>query len=86
MILQCNECGKFIITDFIKHLENCGIGRNISCPKTPEQNGVSEREPRHIVFDENTLPFEPSNQTQTNIDAPPPLAIFVQFFLKIAGT
>ncbi|KAH0678941.1 hypothetical protein KY284_020026 [Solanum tuberosum] len=54
-VLSSNRCinydggGEFIKTDFIKHLEDCGIVRHISCPKTPEQNGVSKRKHRHIV-------------------------------------
>ncbi|KAH0767910.1 hypothetical protein KY285_003781 [Solanum tuberosum] len=48
-IFQCDGGGEFIQTDFIKHLEDCGIVRHISCPNTPEQNGVAQRKHRHIV-------------------------------------
>ncbi|KAH0764298.1 hypothetical protein KY285_000169 [Solanum tuberosum] len=47
--LKFDGGGEFIQTDFIKHLEDCGIVRHISCPNTPEQNGVAERKHRHIV-------------------------------------
>lgn len=34
--------GKFTKTDFIKHFQTCGILHQLSCPGTPEQNGVVE--------------------------------------------
>jgi len=40
-IIQCDGGGKFIKTDFLNHLEDCGIMRDISCPNTPKQNGAS---------------------------------------------
>jgi len=48
-IFQYDGGGEFIKTYFIKHLEDCGIVRHISCHNTPEQNGVSERKHSHIV-------------------------------------
>ena len=48
-IFQCDGGGEFIQTDFIKHLEDHDIERYISCPDTPEQNGVVEIKHRHIV-------------------------------------
>lgn len=32
-----------------KHLLECGIEHMISCPYTPEQNGIAERKQRHII-------------------------------------
>ena len=54
-IFQCDGGGEFIQTDFIKHLEEHGIVRCISCPNTPEQNGVAQRKHRHIVLTVLTL-------------------------------
>ena len=48
-IFQCDGGGEFIQADFIKHLEDCGIVRHISCPNTPEQIGVLERKHMHNV-------------------------------------
>ncbi|KAH0644484.1 hypothetical protein KY284_032368 [Solanum tuberosum] len=53
--LKCDGDGEFIQTDFIKHLEDCGIVRHISCPNSPEQNEVAERKHRHIVETSLTL-------------------------------
>ena len=38
---------------------------------------------KHVVFDENTLPYVFLNQSQTNIDVSPHLATFVESFSKI---
>lgn len=56
-IFQCDGGGEFINNEFIKHLENCGIIRQLSCPNTPEQNRISERKHRHIVETGLTLLF-----------------------------
>ncbi|GKV09714.1 hypothetical protein SLEP1_g21171 [Rubroshorea leprosula] len=44
---------------FTNHLAECGIKQQVSCPGTPEQNGVAERKHRHIV---ETVP-PPSSST-----------------------
>ncbi|GKV50011.1 hypothetical protein SLEP1_g56730 [Rubroshorea leprosula] len=36
-------------TVFLNHLAECGIQQQVSCPGTPEQNGVAERKHRHIT-------------------------------------
>ncbi|GKV28213.1 hypothetical protein SLEP1_g37295 [Rubroshorea leprosula] len=48
-IFQCDGGGEFSNSAFIKHLEDCGIKQQVSCPGTPEQNGVAGRKQRHIV-------------------------------------
>ncbi|GKV44791.1 hypothetical protein SLEP1_g51949 [Rubroshorea leprosula] len=48
-IFQCDGGGEFSSKAFINHLAACGIKLQVSCPGTPEQNGVAERKHRHIV-------------------------------------
>ena len=43
------EVGNSSSRDFISFLRNNGIGRRVSCPHTPQQNGIAERKHRHIV-------------------------------------
>ena len=38
---------------------------------------------RHVVFDENTLPYVSPKKYQTNIDVSPHLATFVESFSKL---
>lgn len=56
-IFLCYGGGEFINNVFIKQLKSCGIIRQLSCPHTPEQNGISERKHRHIVETTLTLLF-----------------------------
>ena len=56
-IFQCDGGGEFELTKFIDHLQSCGIQRHISCPGTPEQNGVAERKHRHLVETGLTMLF-----------------------------
>lgn len=46
---QCDGGGEFISTTFLQHIEQCGIQQFISCPYTPQQNGLAERKHRHLV-------------------------------------
>jgi len=48
-IFQCDGGGEFISKQFLKHLEDHGIQQSISCPYTPQKNGMAERKHRHIV-------------------------------------
>lgn len=44
--------------DFLTHLDLCRIlQQQVSCPNTPQQNGVSERKHRHIVKTGLTMMF-----------------------------
>lgn len=46
---QCDGGGEFVSTRFLTHLADCGIKQLLSCPHTPQQNGLSERKHRHIT-------------------------------------
>lgn len=46
---QCDGGGEFVNTPFLSHLSKCGIKQLISCPHTPQQNGLSERKHRHLT-------------------------------------
>ncbi|GKV07645.1 hypothetical protein SLEP1_g19392 [Rubroshorea leprosula] len=42
---------------FLNYLAECGIQQQVSCPGTPEQNGVAERKHRHITETGLTMLF-----------------------------
>ncbi|GKV27237.1 hypothetical protein SLEP1_g36430 [Rubroshorea leprosula] len=68
-IFQCDGGGEFSSSAFIKHLEDYGIKQQVSCPGTPEQNGVAERKHRHIVETEDSRSsqsFEGSNSKDSS--------------------
>ena len=46
---QCDGGGEYLSSEFTEYLLNHGITRQISCPHTPQQNGIAERKHRHIV-------------------------------------
>lgn len=46
-ILRSNEDGEYLSSKFKDFLSLKGIIQQVSCPYTPEQNGVSERKNRH---------------------------------------
>lgn len=45
---QCDGGGEFIGKSFLTHLAQSGIKQLISCPHTPQQNGLSKRKHRHL--------------------------------------
>ncbi|KAI0494867.1 hypothetical protein KFK09_025013 [Dendrobium nobile] len=47
--------GEYLSTAFQNFLAHCGIIHQVTCPYTPEQNGVAERKHRHIVEVTRTL-------------------------------
>ncbi|CAA7031737.1 unnamed protein product [Microthlaspi erraticum] len=47
-VFQSDGGGEFISNKFKSHLVSCGI-RHLSCPYTPQQNGIAERKHRHFV-------------------------------------
>lgn len=56
-MFQFDGGGEFNSLEFINHLAQNGIKQQISCPHTPEQNGVAERKYRHIIETDLTLLF-----------------------------
>ena len=70
-IIQSDGGGEFQSIKFQNHLSKCGILQQVSCPGTPEQNGVAERKHRHIVEMGLTMLF----------NAKLPLSLWVDAFL-----
>jgi len=54
-IFQSDGGGEYISTNFKNYLHTKGIVHQMSCPYTPEQNGLAERKHRHIVETAVTL-------------------------------
>ena len=46
---QCDGGGEFTSAKFMNHLQQHGIQQLISCPYTPQQNGLAERKHRHLI-------------------------------------
>uniref|UniRef100_A0A2N9G068 Integrase catalytic domain-containing protein n=1 Tax=Fagus sylvatica TaxID=28930 RepID=A0A2N9G068_FAGSY len=57
VVTACDGGGEFSLQAFLTHLNSCGIVQHVSCPGTPEQNGVAERKHRHIVETGLTMLF-----------------------------
>lgn len=70
-VFQCDGGGEFNSSGFHDHLSQSGIQLQMSCPGTPEQNGVAERKHRHIVETGLTMLFH------ANI----PLFLWTEIFL-----
>jgi hypothetical protein len=54
-ILRTDSGGEYLSNEFKQFLENEGILHQKSCPRTPQQNGISERKHRHIMKTTRTL-------------------------------
>ncbi|KAI0507419.1 hypothetical protein KFK09_013544 [Dendrobium nobile] len=54
-IIRSDGGTEFLNFKFQQHLRNHGIQHQISCPYTPEQNGLVERKHRHIIETTRTL-------------------------------
>ncbi|XP_010495533.1 PREDICTED: uncharacterized protein LOC104772640 [Camelina sativa] len=48
-MFQCDGGGEFVNSQFVNHLANCGIKQFISCPYTPQHNGLAERKHRYLT-------------------------------------
>ena len=47
--LRTDNGGEYTSKEFIEYLHRCGIRRQLTCPNTPQQNGVAERKNRHLA-------------------------------------
>jgi len=68
-IFQSDGGGEFTSNEFVKHLAYSGIAQQLSCPYTPEQNGLAERKHRHIVETGLTLLFHANVPLKFWVDA-----------------
>src|SRR5690606_21437595 len=46
---QCDGSGEFMSSMFLEHLQRYCITQHVSCPHTPQQNGLAERKHRHVT-------------------------------------
>ncbi|PKU62800.1 Retrovirus-related Pol polyprotein from transposon TNT 1-94 [Dendrobium catenatum] len=58
--LQSDSGGEYLSMAFLNYLQEQGIQQRLTCPHTPEQNGVAERKHRHVLELTRTL-FHSSN-------------------------
>lgn len=49
LTFQCDGGGEFMSTEFKSILTTAGIQQLVSCPHTPQQNGLAERKHRHVT-------------------------------------
>lgn len=68
-VFQSDGGGEFTSTNLKTHLEMCGIIHQLSCPHTPQQNGVVERKHRHIVETGLSLLFHSNVPMRYWVDA-----------------
>ncbi|KAL0340336.1 UNVERIFIED_CONTAM: Retrovirus-related Pol polyprotein from transposon TNT 1-94 [Sesamum radiatum] len=47
--LRSDNGGEFMWADFFQYCDNNGIQRQMTCPNTPQQNGVAERKLAHLT-------------------------------------
>ena len=57
-IFQSDGGREFVNQEFSSHLMKCGIKHYLSCPHTPEQNGLAERKHRHITELKMSMMFQ----------------------------
>ena len=63
-ILRSDGGGEYVSKEFESYLSVCGILHQLSCPYTPQQNGLVERKHRHIIettitlLSKASLPFQ----------------------------
>ncbi|KAI5314222.1 hypothetical protein L3X38_043398 [Prunus dulcis] len=54
-IFQTDGGGEFTSTLFTAFLDSKGVNHHLSCPHTPQQNGLAERKNRHVIDTAITL-------------------------------
>ncbi|GKV50770.1 hypothetical protein SLEP1_g57465 [Rubroshorea leprosula] len=69
-VFQCDGGGEFSSKSFLNHLAECGIKLQVSCPRTPEQNGVVERKHRRLVETEVPESTSPQGSKSTDGNSP----------------
>ncbi|GAB2303795.1 hypothetical protein Dimus_038963 [Dionaea muscipula] len=47
--LRTDNGGEYTSMEFTTYLQQCRIRRQLTCPNTPQQNGVAERKNRHLA-------------------------------------
>ena len=47
--LRTDNGGEYTSAEFSQYLQDCKIRRQLTCPNTPQQNGVAERKNRHLA-------------------------------------
>ena len=47
--LRTDNGGEFLSNDFMEYCKEHGIQRQLTCPETPQQNGVAERKLAHLT-------------------------------------
>ena len=47
--LRSDNGGEFLSNDFMKYCKEHEIQRQLTCPETPQQNGVAERKLAHLT-------------------------------------
>nr|CAD1834390.1 unnamed protein product [Ananas comosus var. bracteatus] len=47
--LRMDNGGEYTSTEFSAYLQECKIKRQLTCPRTPQQNGIAERKNRHLA-------------------------------------
>ena len=68
-VFQSDGGGEFISTRFKTHLQGHGIQHLISCPSTPEQNGIAERKHRHLTELGLSMMFQSKTPLKFWVDA-----------------
>ena len=47
--LRTDNGGEYISDEFLSYLIQCKIRQQLTCPNTPQQNGVVERKNKHLA-------------------------------------
>ncbi|PKU84004.1 Retrovirus-related Pol polyprotein from transposon TNT 1-94 [Dendrobium catenatum] len=68
-IFRTDGGGEFVNRNFTTFLSRCGIVHQVTCPYTPQQNGVAERKHRHLIETVRALLFHANLPTHFWIEA-----------------
>ncbi|CAL2252914.1 unnamed protein product [Prunus armeniaca] len=67
-ILHSENDGEFVNHDFHAYFQQHGIIYDMTCPQTPQQNGVAERKNRHLLKTARPLLIETIDRPNPTID------------------